>query len=89
MIEFIKRKKKLSFWISFACVIVAGSLMRPSSFCLKTIDTPIAILDIEFAFDQERAKFIRETWRQTMCERGSAIEAAQINIAWDFLFLLA
>ncbi len=89
MINFIQRRRKLSFGISFAFLIAAGSLLRPSSVCLKTDVTPIAILDIEFAFDQHRADVIRDTWIKTTCEYGTALKAAQINIAWDFLFIIA
>ncbi|MEQ9592927.1 MAG: hypothetical protein RLN86_10025 [Cyclobacteriaceae bacterium] len=89
MIDFIQRKKNLSFWISCIFLIVAGSLMRPSSICLKTDVTPLAILDIEFAFEQARANIIRDTWSKITCKYGTALKAAQINIAWDFLFIVA
>ncbi len=87
--DFIRANSKASFWVVLVFVIVSGGLMRPSSICLKTKTTPIAILDLEFAFGQDRAKLVRSTWKETWCGNGNAIEHALTNIAWDFLFLTA
>lgn len=68
--------------------------MRPSSSCLVTSVTPLAIVDLELAFNHSHAMAIKEIWAERTCDNAFAFEldgaeAAVINIILDFPFLVA
>lgn len=93
-IQIIQSKKGRSFGVAFVLLIVAALGMRPSSACLKTESTPLAIVDLELAFDQMHAEAIKESWANHHCNGGlsissTAAEAAMVNIILDFAFIPA
>lgn len=68
--------------------------MRLSSSCLITHATPYAIVDLELAFNQDRAESIKELWESHQCTSPLAIssdgkKAAILNISIDFIFICA
>ncbi len=87
-------RRKRSFWIALTFVIITALGMRPSSACLQTAATPMAIVDLELAFDQSKAISIKELWILRECNSAmsissNAVEAAIINIILDFAFIAA
>ncbi|MEQ8425937.1 MAG: hypothetical protein RIA63_14560 [Cyclobacteriaceae bacterium] len=91
-IDFIASHRLRSFLISFLALIFTGLLMRPSSSCLITPNTPIAIVDLELAFNQRRAESVKEIWETSLCENSlslaeNGVGAAVMNIILDFLFI--
>lgn len=93
-IRIIINRKIKSFCIAFTFVLITALSMRPTSFCLVTSETPLAIVDLELAFDQQKALSIKELWKGCHCANAFAlasvgINAAIINIFLDFPFLVA
>ncbi len=93
LFQLIDNNKKRAFIISFTALIATGLLMRPSSACLITPETPMAIVALELAFDQQRAVLIKEVWSNNMCPSilslsSNGLEAATINIFFDFPFII-
>lgn len=91
-IALIRRNKTRSFWIAFAIFIVTVMGMRLSSGCLYSPLTPKAIVDLELAFDQEKALAIKESWDLHLCDHSfsvssNGIETAVLNTFLDFPFI--
>lgn len=90
----IAAKRSRSFWIAFTLLIITALGMRPSSSCLLTATTPLAIVDLELAFNQATANSIKELWTSHQCSgtlsiSSNAMEAAIINIILDFAFIVS
>ncbi|MGE0590065.1 MAG: hypothetical protein AB7O48_15915 [Cyclobacteriaceae bacterium] len=90
--EMITTYRLRSFLIALAFMIGVALLMRPSSSCLITPYTPLAIVDLELAFNPTRAQLVTRVWEQSACQNSlalsdTALEAAIINIIIDFAFL--
>lgn len=90
--EMITTYRLRSFLIALAFMVGVALLMRPSSSCLLTPYTPLAIVDLELAFNPVRAQLITRIWEQSTCQGGlalsdNALEAAILNIIIDFAFL--
>lgn len=80
--------------MAFGLLILTGLIMRPSSACLMTTSTPLAIVDLELAFDQQKASIIKQLWEEQACSgtftfASNGINAALINIFLDFPFIVA
>ncbi|MBZ0247975.1 MAG: hypothetical protein K8H85_18665 [Cyclobacteriaceae bacterium] len=93
-IGYITDHKTKTFWIVLLLMVGTALSMRPSSSCLITSFTPLAIVDLELAFDQQKALRIKEVWRANDCNNplslsSNGLEAAVVNIGFDFPFLLA
>jgi len=90
--EMITAYRWRSFFIALVFMVGVALLMRPSSSCLVTPYTPLAIVDLELAFNPTRAQLITRVWEQSVCQNSFALsdtaqEAAIINIIIDFAFL--
>ena len=90
--EMITTYRVRSFLIALAFMVGVALLMRPSSSCLITPYTPLAIVDLELAFSPTRAQLVTHVWRQSECQSSfalsdTALDAAIINIIIDFAFL--
>lgn len=90
----ISNHKTKSFWVALLLMVGTALSMRPSSSCLITASTPLAIVDLELAFDQLEAVRIKEVWIANDCSNplalsSNGLEAAMVNIWLDFPFLLA
>ncbi|HNP08526.1 MAG TPA: hypothetical protein PKN99_12915, partial [Cyclobacteriaceae bacterium] len=93
-IRYITDHKAKTFWIVLLLMVGTALSMRPSSSCLITSVTPLAIVDLELAFDHQKALRIKEVWRMNDCNNplslsSNGLEAAVVNIGLDFPFLLA
>lgn len=93
-IGYITDHKTKTFWIVLLLMVGTALSMRPSSSCLITSFTPLAIVDLELAFDQQKALRIKEVWRVNDCNNplslsSNGLEAAVVNIGFDFPFLLS
>ncbi len=93
-INYIHNHKVKSFWIAFLLTVGTTLCMRPSSSCLITSSTPLAIVDLELAFDQQEALRIKEVWIMNDCSNAlsfsaNGLEAAVVNIWLDFPFLIS
>lgn len=90
--EMIVTYRLRSFLIALAFMVGVALLMRPSSSCLITPYTPLAIVDLELAFNPTRAQLVTRVWEQSVCKNSfalsdTALDAAIINIVIDFAFL--
>lgn len=93
-IDYILKHRTKSFWIAFLLMVSTILSMRPSSSCLITSSTPLAIVDLELAFDQQEALRIKGVWIMNDCSNALAfsangLEAAVVNIWLDFPFLIS
>ncbi|MEQ8364125.1 MAG: hypothetical protein RH948_14730 [Cyclobacteriaceae bacterium] len=93
-ISYISNYKAKAFWVSLVLMVGAALSMRPSSSCLITSSTPLAIVDLELAFDQQDALRIKDVWSANYCSNllalsSNGLEAAIVNIWLDFPFLLS
>lgn len=74
----------------FFLIIAVGSLvmllvMAKTSASLKTIATPLGILNLEFAYDSAKAGTVLNAWQPN--EKIDNIEVATFNTWLDFIFL--
>lgn len=93
-INSITHQKTKSFGVALGILILTGLIMRPSSFCIITSSTPLAIVDLELAFDQQKASMIKQLWEGQACTNifafaSSGTDAALTNILLDFPFIIA
>ncbi|MGB4974422.1 MAG: hypothetical protein WBO32_17280 [Cyclobacteriaceae bacterium] len=93
-IGYISVHKAKAFWVMLILMVGTALSMRPSSSCLITSSTPLAIVDLELAFDQQEALRIKEVWITNNCSNpfalsSNGLEAALVNILLDFPFLLS
>lgn len=93
-INLITHHKAKTFGAALGFLILTGLIMRPSSACLITTTTPLAIVDLELAFDQQKASMIKQLWEEQACTNvlsfaSNGIDAALINIFLDFPFIVA
>lgn len=72
----------------FFLFITAGTLlmvvvMNKTGAPLKTADTPLGILNLEFAYNSQQAAAVINAWQP-----GGKIQAANTNTIYDFNFIL-
>ncbi len=75
----------------FFLVISAGTLvmlivMAKSGATLRTMATPKGILDLEFAYNGDKAAAVMKAWQNN--DKTDIVTAAKINTQLDFIFLL-
>lgn len=68
--------------LSFAGMLAVFLWMRVQGAPLKTTGTPLAILDLEFAWNLARGEKVLSAWS------GQLLDVARINIYIDFLFII-
>ena len=74
--------KKLLLPFFFIGTIAMVLVMNKTGATLKTLSTPLGIIDLEFAYNAAKTISIINTWEQT-----NNITVAKINTYWDFLFI--
>ena len=75
------KKNTVYLLLSFAGMIAVFLWMRNQGAPLKTAYTPAAIVDLEFAWTQQKAEHIMLAWR-------NILDVARVNIYIDFLFII-
>lgn len=76
------KKTTIYLLLSLAGLIAIFLWMRNQGAPLKTALTPMGILDLEFAWTQEKTESVMLAWR-------NVLDTARMNIYIDFLFLIA
>jgi len=78
--------RKYFFLIVSTGTLVMLVVMAKTGAPLKTATTPYGILDLEFAYNSDKAAAVLDAWK---AQRNSDnITAAKINTQLDFIFLL-
>ena len=77
--------KKLLLPLFLIGTIAMMVVMLKTGATLKTAETPLGILDLEFAYNTTKTSAIINAWAPTTALDN--IVVAKINTYWDFLFL--
>lgn len=77
----MKKNSGLYLLLSLAGLVAVFLWMRNQGAPLKTAYTPAAIVDLEFAWTQQKAEHIMLAWR-------NILDVARVNIYIDFLFII-
>lgn len=77
--------KKLLLPLFLIGTIAMMVVMLKTGATLKTAETPLGILDLEFAYNTTKTSAIINAWAPTTVLDNIAV--AKVNTYWDFLFL--
>ena len=79
--------KNILLIVFFIGTIVMMVVMARTGAPLKTTDTPLGILDLEFAYNTARVNKVIRAWMPASTESFGKIETAKWNTYLDFIFL--
>lgn len=77
--------KKMALPFFFVGTIVMMIVMAKTGALLKTVTTPLGILNLEFAYNSSQTTAVINAWKTP--EHPHKILVAIYNTIWDFLFL--
>lgn len=77
--------KKLLLPFFLLGTLVMMLVMARTGSSLKTPETPMGIIDLEFAYNMSKAETVLHAWAPTL--QSDNITVAKINTWWDFIFL--
>lgn len=78
-------QKYFFLFISVGCLLMILVMIKTGA-SLKTAATPKGIIDLEFAYTQQKVEAIKNVWNAD--GKSENILAAKINIQLDFIFLV-
>lgn len=79
--------RKLNHWFILAGTVTMFYVMGVTGRILKTAETPLGILDLEFANNSVKTGEIMSAWSNTEADTSDKISAAIKNTWLDFIFI--
>lgn len=78
--------QKIKLLIAVIGTIIMMFIMTTTGAPLKTSNTPMGILNLEFAHQQQQVEVILKAWEPKA--QHNLIQVAKTNTYWDFLYLI-